>query len=59
MTKFVIMVTLWIFAMGIILILGEEQRARSFKAEPKENNLKTKLEHTKRRADKKRSQKNS
>ena len=59
MTKFAIMVTLWIFAMGIILILGEEQRAKSFKAEPKENNLKTKLEHTKRRADKKRSQKNS
>ena len=59
MTKFAIMLTLWIFAMGIILILGEEQRAKSFKAEPKENNLKTKLEHTKRRADKKRSQKNS
>ena len=59
MTKFAIMVCLWIFAMGIILILGEEQRARSFKAEPKENNLKTKLEHTKRRADKKRGQKNS
>ena len=59
MTKFAIMVILWIFAMGIILILGEEQRAKSFKAEPKENNLKTKLEHTKRRADKKRGQKNS
>ena len=59
MTKFAIMVILWIFAMGIILILGEEQRARSFKAEPKENDLKAKLEHTKRRADKKRGQKNS
>jgi hypothetical protein len=34
MTKFAIMVTLWIFAMGVILILGEEQRARSFKPEP-------------------------
>ena len=45
--------------MGIILILGEEQRAKSFKAEPKENDLKAKLEHTKRRADKKRGQKNS
>ena len=59
MTKFAIMVILWIFAMGIILILGEEQRAKSFKAEPKENDLKAKLEHTKRRADKKRGQKNS
>ena len=59
MTKFAIMETLWIFAMGIILILGEEQRAKSFKPEPKENDLKAKLEHTKRRADKKRSQKNS
>ena len=59
MTKFAIMVTLWIFAMGIILILGEEQRARSFKPEPKEDKLKAKLEHTKRRADKKRGQKNS
>ena len=57
MTKFVIMVCLWIFAMGIILVLGEEQRANSFKPEPKENDLKVKLEHTKRRADKKRSQK--
>ena len=59
MTKFAIMVTLWIFAMGIILILGEEQRAKSFKPEPKENNVKAKLEHTKKRADKKRAQKNS
>jgi hypothetical protein len=59
MTKFAIMVCLWIFAMGIILILGEEQRARSFKPEPKGNDLKNKLEHTKRRADKKRGQKNS
>ena len=59
MTKFTIMVTLWIFAMCIILMLGEEQRAKSFKAEPKENDLKAKLEHTKRRADKKRDQKNS
>ena len=57
MTKFAIMVTLWIFAMCIILMLGEEQRARSFKPEPKENNVKAKLEHTKRRADKKRGQK--
>ena len=57
MTKFAIMVTLWIFAMCIILMLGEEQRAKSFKAEPKEENLKAKLEHTKRRADKKRGQK--
>ena len=57
MTKFAIMVTLWIFAMGIILMLGEEQRARSFKEEPKENDVKSKLEHTKRRADKKRGQK--
>ena len=59
MTKFAIMVTLWIFAMCIILMLGEEQRARSFKPEPKEDNVKAKLEHTKRRADKKRGQKNS
>ena len=57
MTKFAIMATLWIFAMGVILILGEEQRAKSFKEEPKENNVKAKLEHTKRRADKKRGQK--
>jgi beta-lactamase regulating signal transducer with metallopeptidase domain len=57
MTKFAIMVTLWIFAMCIILMLGEEQRTRSFKPEPKENDVKAKLEHTKRRADKKRSQK--
>lgn len=57
MTKFAIMVTLWIFAMCIILMLGEEQRARSFKPEPKENDVKAKLEHTKRRADKKRGQK--
>ena len=57
MTKFAIMVTLWIFAMGIILMLGEEQRARSFKEEPKENDVKSKLEHTKKRADKKRGQK--
>ena len=57
MTKFAIMVTLWIFAMCIILMLGEEQRAKSLKAEPKENNVKAKLEHTKRRADKKRGQK--
>ena len=57
MTKFAIMVTLWIFAMCIILMLGEEQRTRSFKEEPKENDLKDKLEHTKRRADKKRGQK--
>ena len=57
MTKFAIMVTLWIFAMGIILMLGEEQRARSFKPEPKENDVQNKLEHTKRRADKKRGQK--
>ena len=57
MTKFAIMVTLWIFAMCIILMLGEEQRARSFKSEPKENNVKAKLEHTKKRADKKRGQK--
>ena len=57
MTKFAIMVTLWIFAMCIILMLGEEQRAKSFKSEPKENDVKAKLEHTKRRADKKRGQK--
>ncbi len=57
MTKFAIMVTLWIFAMCIILMLGEEQRAKSLKAEPKEDKLKSKLEHTKRRADKKRGQK--
>ena len=57
MTKFAIMVTLWIFAMCIILMLGEEQRAKSLKAEPKENNVKAKLEHTKRRAEKKRGQK--
>ena len=57
MTKFAIMVTLWIFAMCIILMLGEEQRTRSFKPEPKENDVKAKLEHTKRRADKKRGQK--
>ena len=57
MTKFAIMVTLWIFAMCIILMLGEEQRAKSFKSEPKENNVKAKLEHTKKRADKKRGQK--
>ena len=57
MTKFAIMVTLWIFAMCIILMLGEEQRTKSLKAEPKEDNLKAKLEHTKRRADKKRGQK--
>ena len=57
MTKFAIMVTLWIFAMCIILMLGEEQRARSFKPEPKENDVKAKLEHTKKRADKKRGQK--
>jgi hypothetical protein len=59
MTKFAIMTCLWIFAMGIILVLGEQERAKSFKAEPKENNVKAKLEHTKRRADKKRAQKNS
>ena len=57
MTKFAIMATLWIFAMGVILILGEEQRAKSFKEGPKENDVKSKLEHTKRRADKKRGQK--
>ena len=57
MTKFAIMAILWIFAMCIILMLGEEQRARSFKSEPKENDVKAKLEHTKRRADKKRGQK--
>jgi len=38
-------------------MLGEEQRTKSFKAEPKENDVKAKLEHTKRRADKKRGQK--
>jgi beta-lactamase regulating signal transducer with metallopeptidase domain len=59
MTKFAIMTCLWIFAMGIILVLGEQERAKSFKAEPKENDVKAKLEHTKRRADKKRAQKNS
>jgi len=57
MTKFAIMAILWIFAMCIILMLGEEQRAKSFKSEPKENDVKAKLEHTKRRADKKRGQK--
>ena len=57
MTKFAIMAILWIFAMCIILMLGEEQRARSFKEEPKENDVKSKLEHTKKRADKKRGQK--
>ena len=57
MTKFAIMVTLWIFAMCIILMLEEEQKARSFKLEPKENDVKSKLEYTKRRADKKRGQK--
>ena len=57
MTKFAIMVTLWIFAMCIILMLGEEQRTKSLKTEPKENDVKAKLEHTKRRADKKRGQK--
>jgi len=59
MTKFAIMVRLWIFATCIILILGEEQSAKSFKAEPKENDVKSKLEHTKRRTDKKRGPKNS
>ena len=59
MSKFVIMVCLWIFAMGIILVLGEQERAISFKPDPKEKDLKAKLEHTKRRADKKRAQKNS
>jgi len=59
MTKFAIMVCLWIFAMGIILVLGEQEKASSFKAEPKEKDLRAKLEHTKRRADKKRAQKNS
>tara|TARA_A100001515_G_scaffold16135_1_gene11904 strand:+ start:197 stop:457 length:261 start_codon:yes stop_codon:yes gene_type:complete len=34
MTAFAIMVTLWIFAMGIILILGEQDRVISFKEEP-------------------------
>ena len=57
MTKFAIMVTLWIFAMCIILMLGEEQRTKPLKPEPKENDVKAKLEHTKRRADKKRGQK--
>ena len=59
MTKFAIMICLWIFAMGIILVLGEQERASSIEAEPKEENLRAKLEHTKRRADKKRAQKNS
>jgi len=57
MTKFAIMAILWIFAMCIILMLGEEQRTKSLKAEPKENDVKAKLERTKRRADKKRGQK--
>ena len=57
MTKFAIMVTLWIFAMCIIIVLGEEQRAKSLTAEPKETAVKAKLEHTKKRADKKRGQK--
>ena len=57
MMKFAIMVTLWIFAMCIILMLGEEQRTKPLKPEPKENDVKAKLEHTKRRADKKRGQK--
>ena len=59
MTMFAIVISLWIFAMGIILVLGEQERANSIEAEPKEKDLKAKLEHTKRRADKKRSQKNS
>ena len=59
MTKFAIMICLWIFAMGIILVLREQERASSFKADPKKKDLKAKLEHTKRRADKKRARKNS
>ena len=59
MSKFVIMVCLWIFAMGIILVLGEQERANSIEAERKERDLRAKLEHTKKRADKKRAQKNS
>jgi len=59
MTKFTIAISLWIFAMGVILILGEQERANSFKAERKERGFRDRLEHTKRRADKKRAQKNS
>ena len=59
MTKFAIAISLWIFAMGVILLLGEKERANSFKAERKENDFRDRLEHTKRRADKKRGQKNS
>ena len=58
-TKFAIIVTLWIFAMCIILTLGGEQKAKFPKPEPKENDVIAKLEHIKRRADKKRSRKNS
>ena len=59
MTKFAIVICLWIFAMGIILVLGEQERASSIEDERKEKDLRAKLEHTKRRADKKRAQKNS
>jgi beta-lactamase regulating signal transducer with metallopeptidase domain len=59
MIIFAIMVTLWIFVICIIRMLGEERRTKSLKPEPKENNLKSKLEYTKRRADKKRARKNS
>ena len=59
MTLFTTVISLWIFAMGIILVLGEQERANSIEVEPKDKDLRAKLEHTKRRADKKRDQKNS
>ena len=59
MTLFATVISLWIFAMGIILVLGEQERANSIEAEPKEKDFKAKLEHTKRRADIQRAQKNS
>jgi beta-lactamase regulating signal transducer with metallopeptidase domain len=59
MTKFAIVICLWIFVMGIILVLGEQERANSIEAERKERDLRAKLERTKKRADKKRAQKNS
>jgi hypothetical protein len=50
---------IWMISMGLVLILGELKRSEPFspKVEPKEENLRVKLERTKRRADKKRGQK--
>jgi hypothetical protein len=52
---------IWMISMGLVLILGELKRSEPFspKVEPKEKDLRVKLERTKRRADKKRAQKNS